>query len=198
MSKKAAKILLVGNPNVGKSVIFNRLTGSDAVVSNYPGTTVDYTEGTFISGKQEYTVIDVPGAYSLEARDKAEEVAVRMLHEHRDATVVVVLDSTRIERGLYIALETIEMGRSVLIVLNMIDMAHDRKISVDDRKLQKLLGVPVVPLTAITGEGVMQLSDMIHKAQISDVKDILARAEGRASEPAQVSGCAGCDGCGGC
>jgi len=176
--EKTGTILLVGNPNVGKSALFNRLTGADATVSNYPGTTVDYTEGKILIKNIHYTVIDVPGAYSLEARDRAEEVAVNMLGEHRDATVVIVLDATRLERGLYIALETIERGYRVVVALNMMDMARDRGISTDQKKISDLLGVPVVQTSATGGEGIKQLADMVTQARSSDVNEILARATG--------------------
>ncbi|MBN2733619.1 MAG: 50S ribosome-binding GTPase [Methanomicrobiaceae archaeon] len=196
MKDERSMILLIGNPNVGKSVLFNRLTGGDAVVSNYPGTTVDYTKGTVLLDKKSYTVIDVPGAYSLEARDKAEEVCVKMLEANKNAIAVIVLDATRIERGLYIALETIERGLSAVVALNMIDSARDREISVDSSKLQKILGIPVVETSAVSGEGLKQLGDMIRKARPSNIKEIKERSEGKEIQPETGSKCPGC--CGGC
>lgn len=198
MDEKNGTILLIGNPNVGKSVLFNRLTGGDAVVSNYPGTTVDYTKGTVAIDKKIYSVIDVPGAYSLNARDKAEEVCVKMLEKNKDAIVVIVLDSTRIERGLYIALETIEKGMPSVVVLNMIDSARDREICIDSAKLQKILGVPVIETSAISGEGIKQLSEMIRKARPADITEIQTRADGKDIQPESQPGCFGCGGCGGC
>ena len=198
MTEKNETILLIGNPNVGKSVLFNRLTGGDAVVSNYPGTTVDYTKGTLIIDKKTSTVIDVPGAYSLNARDKAEEVCVEMLEKNKDAIAVIVLDATRIERGLYIALETIETGISSIVVLNMIDSAREREILVDTAKLQKILGVPVVETSAISGEGIKNLGDMIRKALPAEISDIQLRADGKETAQKTPQGCFGCGGCGGC
>ncbi|WOF16925.1 GTP-binding protein [Methanoplanus sp. FWC-SCC4] len=198
MSDNTGTILLIGNPNVGKSVLFNRLTGADAVVSNYPGTTVDYTMGKVTIDKKTMTVIDVPGAYSLKARDRAEEVAVKMLREHPRAVVIIVLDATRIERGLYIALETLEMGYPAVVVLNMTDIAKEKQILADAGKLQKILGVPVVATSAISGEGVKNLGDVIRKAQIANPEEIKARAEGKEIKPVKKPGCAGCGGCGGC
>jgi len=194
MDDENSTILLIGNPNVGKSVLFNRLTGADAVVSNYPGTTVDYTKGKVVLDKKNYTVIDVPGAYSLDARDKAEEVCVRMLDENKNAIAVIVLDATRIERGLYIALETIERGFLAVVVLNMIDAAKERKISVDSEKLQRILGVPVVETSAINGEGIKNLGDIIGKAHSVDIKDIKSRSEGKMPESEIHTGCGGCGG----
>ncbi|MBP2133303.1 ferrous iron transport protein B [Methanomicrobium sp. W14] len=198
MEKENDTILLIGNPNVGKSVLFNRLTGGNAVVSNYPGTTVDFTKGSVVIDKKTYEVIDVPGAYSLEPRDKAEEVCVKMIEKHRNAIAVIVLDATRIERGLYIALETIEKGLKSIVVLNMMDSAREKEISIDNVKLQKILGVPVVETSAIAGEGLKQLGDMIRKAQYAEIKDIKLRSEGKETKPATSPGCAGCGGCGGC
>ena len=87
--KGGTTVLMLGNPNVGKSALFNRITGANAVVSNYPGTTVDFTSGTFIGGGRTYTIIDVPGTYSLEPRDAAAEVAVRMLRDYSDAVMML-------------------------------------------------------------------------------------------------------------
>ncbi len=198
MADTSKTVLMMGNPNVGKSALFNRLTGGDAVVSNYPGTTVDYTKGVFIENGKEYEVIDAPGTYSLEARDAAEGVAVRLISENSDAVVLVVLDATRVERGLYLVLEVIERGYPVIIALNMIDAARDRQIVVDTHVLQKILGVPVVPTSAVSGEGVRDLAEMIRKAQKADIEAVRARADGRFDEPEQSGGCAGCGLCGGC
>jgi len=198
MADTSKTVLMMGNPNVGKSALFNRLTGGDAVVSNYPGTTVDYTKGVLIENGKEYEVIDAPGTYSLEARDAAEGVAVRLISENSDAVVLVVLDATRVERGLYLVLEVIERGYPVIIALNMIDAARDRQIVVDTRVLQKILGVPVVPTSAVSGEGVRDLAEMIRKAQKADIEAVRARADGRFDEPEQSGGCAGCGLCGGC
>jgi small GTP-binding protein len=191
-------VLMMGNPNVGKSALFNRLTGANAVVSNYPGTTVDYTRGTLIEERKTYEIIDVPGTYSLEPRDAAETVAVRMLDEHRGATVLVVLDATKIERGLYLALEVIERGAPCIVALNMMDVAQDKQIAVDAAEMQRVLGIPVVTTTAISGEGVKHLADMIRKAQVMEVGAIRSRLNGQEPDQGTVARCAGCGGCGGC
>lgn len=188
---------MVGNPNVGKSALFNRLTGGEAIVSNYPGTTVDYTKGEFAAAGVFYEVIDVPGTYSLDPRDGAEEVAVRLLEKEKDAIVMIVLDATRVERGLYLALEVIERGYQSIVALNMIDDAHDKEISVSAPELQRLLGIPVVATSAISGEGVKEVAMMTAKAQVSDIARIKAALEGK-DEKSGSSRCAGCMGCGGC
>ncbi|WP_048152111.1 FeoB small GTPase domain-containing protein [Methanolacinia paynteri] len=196
--RKIKKIMMVGNPNVGKSALFNRLTGGEAIVSNYPGTTVDYTKGEFAEGGVFYEVTDVPGTYSLDPRDGAEEVAVSLLEKAKGEVVMIVLDATRVERGLYLALEVIERGYPAIIALNMIDEAHDKEILVNPSELQRLLGVPVVATSAISGEGLKDLAKMAGKARVSDVSQIKAALEGKNKEPAQSGGCKGCGGCGGC
>lgn len=191
-------ILMIGNPNVGKSALFNRMTGANAVVSNYPGTTVDFTSGTFIEGGHTYTIIDVPGTYSLEPRDAAEEVAVKMLRDYPEATVMIVLDATKTDRGLYVALEVMERGMPCIVAVNMMDSAHEKKITVDIAGLQRILGVPVVSTTAISGEGVRDLAEMLRKAQVADIGAIAQRLRGEEPDEEPVRTCGGCGGCGGC
>lgn len=191
-------VLMLGNPNVGKSALFNRMTGANAIVSNYPGTTVDFTSGTFIEGGRTYTIIDVPGTYSLEPRDAAEEVAVKMLRDYPDATVMIVLDATKTDRGLYIALEVMERGMPCIVAVNMMDAAHEKKITVDIPGLQRILGVPVVSTTATSGEGVRDLAEMLRKAKVADIGGIAQRLQGEEPEHESVRSCGGCGGCGGC
>lgn len=190
-------ILMMGNPNVGKSALFNRLTGANAVVSNYPGTTVDVTKGSLRKDSHEYTIVDVPGAYSLEARDAAEEVAVRILDHHPVAVVMVVLDATRVERGLYLALEVMERGNPLFVALNMIDAAREREIEVDAGVLQEILGVPVVPTSAVRGEGLLDLVEAVHRARPPDIAAIEARAFGEVAFPAEKTPLAGSTAAGG-
>ena len=173
------KILLMGNPNVGKSAVFNRLTGAKVIESNYPGTTVDYTKGYMRLEGKEIEIIDVPGTFSLEPKDKAEEVAVKILRENKDSVVICVIDSTKLERGLYLAIEIIEEGYPVIIALNMWDIAKDKNIWIDVEKLQNILGVPVVPTIAISGEGIKELISRIKEASPVDIKKILKRAGGK-------------------
>ena len=173
------KILLMGNPNVGKSAVFNRLTGAKVIESNYPGTTVDYTKGYMRLEGKEIEIIDVPGTFSLEPKDKAEEVAVKILRENKDSIVICVIDSTKLERGLYLAIEIIEEGYPVIIALNMWDIAKDKNIWIDIEKLQNILGVPVVPTIAISGEGIKELISRIKEASPVDIKKILKRAGGK-------------------
>ncbi len=171
------KILLAGNPNVGKSVLFNRLSGAKTVISNYPGTTVDFTTSRMHLGGEEFELIDLPGAFSLEPKDKAEEVTREILEKERSnvAAVVAVVDATAIERGLYLTLELIEHGYPVVVALNMSDEARDRGIRIDARKLEQILGVPVVETVATTGSGLKELASRILEAKPADLREIRRR-----------------------
>jgi ferrous iron transport protein B len=154
------RVLLVGNPNVGKSVLFSRLTGVHAVASNYPGTTVGYTRGRLEWGGQDAEVIDVPGTLSLEAGCEAEDVACRMVADGGDL-VINVLDATNLERNLYLTLQLQELGIPMVVALNMWDETKHRGVDIDVDELSRALGVPVVPTVAITGQGVKQLVDAL-------------------------------------
>ncbi len=171
------KVLLMGNPNVGKSALFNRITGARVTESNYPGTTIDYTMGYLRITDKDVEVIDVPGTFSLDSRDKAEEVAVKMLEESNETVVVAVIDASRIERGLYLALEILERGYRTIIALNMWDVAKDLKVSIDVEELQEILGVPIIPTSAVGGEGVKDLVQSLSKAVSTDIDSIRKRAE---------------------
>lgn len=155
------RILLMGNPNVGKSVIFNRLTGIRVVVSNYPGTTIEFLEGSMMVDGRRVQIIDVPGAYSLVPSDKAEEVAVNILMKEKPHLIVDVVDATNLERNLYLSLQLLELPIPVILDLNMIDLARERGISIDKDALARALGVPVVSSVAISGEGVHELRAVI-------------------------------------
>lgn len=172
------KILLMGHPNVGKSVFFNRLTGSNVIESNYPGTTVDYTKGYMILENRDIEVIDVPGTFSLEPKDKAEEVAVKMLEEEKDAIIVCVIDASKIERGLYLTLEIIEKGYPVIIALNMWDVAKDKNIEIDVKNLEKILEVPVIPTVAISSERIKEVVSRIKEAKPVKIKNIIKNVGG--------------------
>jgi len=172
------KVLLMGHPNVGKSVFFNRLTGANVTESNYPGTTVDFTKGYMKIGDEDAELIDVPGTFSLDPKDKAEEVAVAMLHENKDAKVICVIDASKIERGVYLALEILEQGYPMVIALNMWDAAVDKNIRIDINNLQRILGIPVVPTVAISGEGIKELTSRLKEAKPVEIDDIIRNAGG--------------------
>lgn len=156
-------ILLMGNPNVGKSAVFSRLTGADVTASNYPGTTVDFSEGHAKINGEKYEIIDVPGAYSLEPSNKAEEVATKMLE---DGDIVInVVDATNLERNLNLTFELLEKNIPMIIALNMWDETQHQGIKIDTNQLQKELEVPVIPTTALTGEGFKELVNNLKNAK---------------------------------
>jgi len=158
------RILLVGNPNVGKSALFSRLTGTRIIASNYPGTTVGFTTGYLRLGEDRAQVIDVPGTYTLEPTSKAEEVAVEML---KDGDLVIdVVDATNLERNLNLTLQLLEREIPTVIALNMWDDTHHRGIDIDAAKLEELVGVPVVPTVAVTGQGIKELVRRLPEAKM--------------------------------
>ena len=157
------KILLVGNPNVGKSALFSRFTGVDIVISNYAGTTVEFKKGHMWIGEERAEVIDVPGIYSFSAASKAEEVATEMLKQ--GDIVINVVDATNLERNLYLTMQLLEKGIPVIMALNFWNETRHRGIQIDVKKLEEMLGIPVVPTVAITAQGVKKLVERIREAK---------------------------------
>ncbi|MHC1623367.1 MAG: FeoB small GTPase domain-containing protein [Candidatus Methanospirareceae archaeon] len=169
------KISLMGCPNVGKSVVFSRLTGVNVISSNYPGTTVDFTKGNTRIGGEKFGLIDVPGTYSLEPTSKAEEVALYMLQE--GDIVIDVVDATHLERNLYLTLEIIGRKKPTIVALNLWDETKHLGIDIDVEKLEKLLDVPVVPICAITGEGIKELAAKVGDAKPSKTIEPMSEGE---------------------
>lgn len=159
------KILLMGNPNVGKSVIFNRLTGAAVITANYPGTTVEFTRGSVSIAGEKAELIDVPGTYGLEPTSKAEEIAVEMT---KDGDVIVnVLDATNLERSLNLTLQLLKLRKPMLIALNLWDEMKHIGIQIDADRLAHMVGVPVVSTVALSGEGIKTLVEKILAAKAS-------------------------------
>jgi ferrous iron transport protein B len=156
-------IVLMGNPNVGKSVVFSRLTGANATTSNYPGTTVDVTRGKFFVGGEYAEMIDAPGIYSLTTTNRAEEVAVTVLAQAD--LIINVVDSTNLERNLFLTLELLERGKPMVVALNLWDEARHIGITIDSKLLEKELGVPVIPTVALSGEGMTTLIARFQEAK---------------------------------
>lgn len=155
----------MGNPNVGKSVVFSRLTGVNVVSSNYPGTTVGYTRGHMHIGSERVEIVDVPGAYTLDPTCKAEEVAVEMLLE--GDLVMNIVDATNLERNLFLTLQLLEKDIPLLLALNIWDEARHRGIHIDVEKLEAILGVPIVPTVAVSGEGIKELVSRLPEARVA-------------------------------
>lgn len=162
----AGKVLLVGNPNVGKSVIFNLLTGSYATVSNYPGTTVEVTRGRLRGLGRRPEVIDTPGINSLTPLSIDEIVTRDILLNEKEYIVVQVIDARNLSRGLRITAELAELGVRVVVALNMVDEALREGIHIGAEKLGDLLGVEVVPTVAVERRGISELFQALRRARI--------------------------------
>ena len=152
-----ATVALAGNPNSGKTTLFNELTGARQHVGNYPGVTVEKKEGTYTNNNFKLHIVDLPGTYSLTAYSLEEVVARDFLVNQRPEVVINIVDASNLERNLYLAVQFLEMGIPVCVALNMIDVAKKRGIEINARKLSAMLGVPVVPTIARTGQGKKEL-----------------------------------------
>lgn len=154
-------IVLAGNPNSGKTTLFNELTGARQHVGNYPGVTVEKKQGTCVSDADKFNVVDLPGTYSLSAYSLEEVVARDFLVNEKPDMIVNIVDASNLERNLYLSVQFMEMGVPVTIALNMMDVAKKRGIEINIDKLSKLLNVPVIPTVARNGKGKKQLLDSI-------------------------------------
>lgn len=155
------KVLVVGSPNVGKSLLFNRLTGRYVTVSNYPGTTVDVSRGVLKTADGRYEVVDTPGMYSLAPITDEERVSFSLLVQQEARAVIHVIDAKNIRRMLGLSLQLAEAGLPLIVALNMADEARELGVRIDAAKLQEILGVPVVETVATTGRGFPELIGQI-------------------------------------
>ena len=172
------RVALAGNPNVGKSVIFNALTGARQKVGNWPGVTVEKKEGICEHRGVKMVIVDLPGIYSLSATSIDEKIARDFILNEKPDVVVDIVDASNIERNLYLTLQLIEMGANVVIALNKMDLARSKGYKIDVRKLSAELGVPVVPMVAIKGEGIDELKNTIIHASNMQRKPIIKYSDG--------------------
>ncbi len=197
---RAFTLALVGNPNAGKTTLFNALTGLRAKTANFPGTTTERRVGRTKIGRQQVVLVDLPGLYGLESSSPEEKLASDALRGRLDGhpapnAALVVVDATNLERNLFLASQVLELDCPVIVALNMMDMARRDGIHIDVEKLRSELGCPVVPITARTGKGIRELRSEIERlvnsgTGILPVNGLEARATSHA-KPA----CAGCSGC---
>lgn len=169
-------VALGGNPNAGKTTLFNTLTGSRQHVGNYPGVTVDRKQGRYVQNGHEIDIVDLPGTYSLTAYSVEEVVARDFLVNECPRVTINIVDASNLERNLYLTIQFLELGIPTCVALNMIDVARNRGIEIDDKKLAHLLGVPVIPIVARSGFG---------KKTLMEAVETVARAP--ASQPLRVS-----------
>lgn len=170
IAEDAKRLILIGNPNVGKSVIFGLLTGRYVTVSNYPGTTVEVSKGSAVINDEKYMVIDTPGVNSLVPMSEDERVTRDILLNERADSVVLVADTKNLRRALLISLQLIELGLPFSIALNMIDEARSRGWQIDIVKLSGLLGVDIVPTIATQKWGVDSLAKTVPSQKVSNFK----------------------------
>lgn len=154
MSEAIKKLIIVGNPNVGKSAVFNRLTGKYATVSNYPGTTVEVSRATLKVAGQEFEVVDTPGMYSFLPVTEEERVTRRIILEESPTVVIHVVDAKNIDRQLSLTLQLIEAGLPLILDLNISDEAEELGIKINSSRLSQELHIPVVETVSTTGRGI--------------------------------------------
>ncbi|MEF8810601.1 MAG: ferrous iron transport protein B [Bacteroidales bacterium] len=166
-------IALTGQPNVGKSLLFNRLTGSKVAVSNYPGTTVAVDRGQLVIGTEKYDIWDLPGMYSLLPITEEERVAKQSVLLNKPSFILHVVDARNLKRMLPLAMELSETGLRVILVVNMMDEAEKEGISIDTEKLSRETGIPVVPTVAVTGKGINQILKHILNYQRNNHHEVI-------------------------
>lgn len=166
------RIALAGNANVGKSVIFNGLTGLHQHIGNWPGKTVERAEGTLKYGAHIIDIIDLPGIYSLSSFSQEEDIARDYILNERPDVIINVVDATALERNLYFTLQLLEMERPIVIALNQMDLAKTKGIDINIEEMQEILGVPVVPVVAIRREGLTELLETAIKTKKKPEKEI--------------------------
>jgi len=172
---ESVTVALVGNPNSGKTTVFNNLTGAHHYVGNWPGVTVEKKEGSLEYRGHQIRVVDLPGVYSLTAYSLDEIIARNFVVEERPDVVVDIVDASSLERNLYLTVQLLEMGARLIVALNMMDQAEAKGYDIEVAHLSHLLGVPVVPMAAKRNQGTAELLDEIvrvatAKAEIRPLK----------------------------
>ena len=163
----SVKIALAGNPNSGKTTLFNALTGSNQFVGNWPGVTVEKKEGR-LKGHKDIIIMDLPGIYSLSPYTLEEVVARTYLITERPDAIINIIDGTNLERNLYLSTQLMELGIPVIMAINMMDLVNKNGDKIDLKELQKQLGCEVVEISALKGTGVKEAAEKAGAGQEED------------------------------
>ncbi|QYO65886.1 FeoB small GTPase domain-containing protein [Leptolyngbya sp. 7M] len=181
MSKETITVALAGNPNAGKTTLFNALTGLRQKVANFPGVTVERKTGSWNANGQPIDLIDLPGLYSLDATSVDEEIARKVLTGEAEGqpkpnAVIAVVDATNLERNLYLVTQILEQGIEVVVAMTMTDLFEDQGHEIDIAKFSKMLGAPVVQVDARTGRGLNELAEITLLAQAKGSGSVMIAA----------------------
>lgn len=177
------RVAVIGNPNVGKTLIFNNLTGGKAHVGNWPGKTVEKKEGKCTYKGIEMEIIDLPGTYSLTARSIDELIARDYIVKEKPDVVIDILDASNLERNLYLTLQLLELEANVVIALNKYDIAKSLGYEIDIGALSNILGVPVIPTVATTKQGMEKLKEaVVEAAREKERRRIIKISYGKAAD----------------
>ncbi len=168
--EKEIFVALVGQPNVGKSTVFNILTGLSQHVGNWPGKTVEKKEGVHRANDILIRIVDLPGTYSLTSFSEEERVTRDFIIQEKPDLVVLVLNAAALERSLYLLSEVLLLNRPVIVAINMLDVASDQGTQIDTKALQDSLGLPVIPMVAKRNSGIKELVDQITELASCDQK----------------------------